>query len=78
MRLSRLASVHIARGGAPALIHAGGRLTYRDLCGDVDALAEVMRADRLAGTPVALMLPNSPELVTSYLACSRRAQSRRR
>ncbi|WP_163700930.1 class I adenylate-forming enzyme family protein [Mycolicibacterium agri] len=69
MRLSQLAAAHSARGGATALIHDGGTLTYLELCDEVDALAAAMRADRLAGTPVALMLPNSPALVTSYLAC---------
>ncbi len=69
MRLSQLLSAHTARGGATALIHDGRRLTYLELCDEVDALAAAMRADDLTGGPVALMLPNSPELVTSYLAC---------
>lgn len=51
------------------LVHNGRRWTYRELAAAADALADAMDADALAGERVALMLPNSPELVTTYLAC---------
>jgi long-chain acyl-CoA synthetase len=65
MRLSDLARP----GDAVALVHDGRRTTYRELHDDVAALAAAMRTDGLAGEPVALLLPNGPELVTAYLAC---------
>jgi long-chain acyl-CoA synthetase len=56
-------------GETTALVHNGRRWTYRELAAAADAVADAMNADRLTGERVALMLPNGPELVTSYLAC---------
>jgi long-chain acyl-CoA synthetase len=67
--LVTLASVDRERETAPAIIDAGRIWTYRELRGAADRLAEAMRADHLFGERVALMLPNSAELVASYLAC---------
>lgn len=65
--LSRLTAN--ARPADTALVHDGRRWTYGELRSDADTLAAAMRTDELAGERVALMLPNSPELVITYLAC---------
>jgi len=65
--LSRLAS-----GGGDddvALVHDGQRWTYGELRSGATRLAAAMTAGGMAGERVALMLPNSPDLVTAYLAC---------
>ncbi len=63
--LSRLAT-----GAAAIALTCDGRSwTYAALRAETDRLTGALRADRLAGERVALMLPNGPELVTCYLAC---------
>ncbi|MCH9668430.1 MAG: acyl--CoA ligase [Actinomycetia bacterium] len=56
-------------GDSTALTYQGSSWNYRDLGAAADALGMAMRADRLAGERVALLLPNCVELVTCYLAC---------
>lgn len=68
-RLGLFDGDHSHQMEAPALVHAGRTWSYGDLRADADALAAAMVADRLAGERVALMLPNGPDLVLSYLAC---------
>jgi long-chain acyl-CoA synthetase len=67
--LSRLTSTLASRGDATALLVDETPRSYSELAVSADALAEAMRADRMAGERVALMLPNGIDLVTSYLAC---------
>ncbi|MGV0790199.1 class I adenylate-forming enzyme family protein [Mycolicibacterium sp. XJ1819] len=67
--LSRLASPDTGHETATALIHAGRTWSYAQLRAAADTLAAAMLADGLTGAPVALMLPNGPDLVLSYLAC---------
>ncbi|MGB7359454.1 MAG: class I adenylate-forming enzyme family protein [Mycobacterium sp.] len=64
-----MASTDVSRGDASALVHEGRRLSYKALRAASEALAGAMRADHLESERVVLMLPNSPELVTAYLAC---------
>lgn len=68
--LSRLIAAHAERSGdRTALAYGDERWTYTDLGAAADALASEMAAAGLAGERVALMLPNRPETVISYLAC---------
>jgi long-chain acyl-CoA synthetase len=68
--LARLLAPHRDAGGdRTALLYGGRRWSYSDLAAAADALTATMGADRLAGERVALMLPNCPEAVLTYLAC---------
>ena len=66
--LSRLGS---SNADATALVHRDEVWTYRELGDAADSFTSAMRAEHLAGERVALMLPNSPQLVIAYLACFR-------
>lgn len=68
--LARLIAAHaLGTGGRGGLLHAGRIWSYADLARYAGALASAMDADRLAGERVAIMLPNGPEAVLTYLAC---------
>jgi long-chain acyl-CoA synthetase len=54
-----------------ALIYAGRVISYGELEAAVRSLTGQMSHAGLAGERVALMLPNSPETVITYLACFR-------
>lgn len=56
-------------GDRTALVHGGRTWSYRELGTAVDRVAAAMHHDRLPGERVAIMLPNSPDLVVCYLAC---------
>jgi 2-aminobenzoate-CoA ligase len=60
------------RAGRPA-IHAGPRtITYGELAGQVNRLANGLRATGLeAGDRVLLRLPNVPEFIAAWLACQK-------
>jgi long-chain acyl-CoA synthetase len=58
-----------SRGDRTALVHDGHRWSYAELAARAGALASAVAADGLAGERVALMLPNGPEAVLTYLAC---------
>jgi long-chain acyl-CoA synthetase len=58
-----------ARGDQVAVVHGEERLTYAELADRVDRLGHALAADGIApGDPVALLLPNSPAFVVSFLA----------
>jgi long-chain acyl-CoA synthetase len=58
-----------ARGSQDAIVYGEERLTYAELADRVDRLAHGLTADGIAaGSPVALLLPNSPAFVISFLA----------
>jgi long-chain acyl-CoA synthetase len=68
--LSRLLAPHAASSGDRAgLVHDGRTWSYAELAARTASLASAMSADGLAGERVALMLPNGPEAVLTYLAC---------
>ncbi len=69
VELSRLLGAGSVCDEATALIYQGSRWSYGDLGAATEALTLAMRADRLSGERVALLLPNGIELVTCYLAC---------
>ena len=58
-----------ARGSQAAVIHGAERLSYAELLDQAERLAAGLTAHGLAaGDPVALLLPNSPGFVVSFLA----------
>ena len=58
-----------ARGSQVAIIYGEERLTFAELANRVDRLAHGLTAEGIAaGDPVALLLPNSPAFVISFLA----------
>lgn len=67
--LSTLITGHAVRGQHPALVHDGRTWTYPELASAAGALAARMAEAGLAGERVAMMLPNSPDTVLTYLAC---------
>jgi long-chain acyl-CoA synthetase len=56
-------------GDKPALVFSGRSWTYRELAAAADALAAHMAGAGLLGRRVAMMLPNGPDAVLTYLAC---------
>lgn len=68
--LSRLITPHAQwAGAATALSYGDERWTYAELSEAADALAFEMSTADLAGKCVALLLPNCPEAVLTYLSC---------
>ena len=68
--LARLIAEHVSSaGGKSSLVYDSHTWSYADLAASASALASAMAADRLDGERVALMLPNCPEAVLTYLAC---------
>ncbi len=60
------------RPDAPALVHAGSAIAWKDLAARVEAFAAgLYSAGIRAGDVVAVQLPNLPEFVVAYLAISR-------
>ena len=60
------------RPEAPALVHAGGVVSWRELARRVEAFAAGLHAAGIRqGDVVAVQLPNLPEFVVAYLAASR-------
>jgi long-chain acyl-CoA synthetase len=58
-----------SRGSQVAIVYGEERLTYSELADRVDRLAHGLIAHGVAaGNPVALLLPNSPAFVISFLA----------
>ena len=67
-----------ARGSQVAIVYGEERLTYAELADRVDRLAHGLTADGIAaGDPVALLLPNSPAFVISFLAVAGHRGDRR-
>jgi long-chain acyl-CoA synthetase len=61
-----------ARPGAPALAFAGRRLSYAQLCHDVDRFAGALAAAGLKpGDRVGVLLPNCPQQVIAFFATVR-------
>jgi len=68
--LDRLVEPHArATPDRPALVLDGRSVSYGELAACVDALAGRMAEAGLAGERVAMMLPNGPATVITYLAC---------
>jgi long-chain acyl-CoA synthetase len=68
--LGRLVEPHArATPHRPALVLDGRTVDYGGLAASVDALAGRMAEAGLAGERVAMMLPNGPAAVITYLAC---------
>lgn len=68
--LHELIAPHARRDpGRSALVHEGRTWSYGELAAAADALAVRMHEAGLGGGRVAMMLPNSPATVTTYLAC---------
>jgi long-chain acyl-CoA synthetase len=58
-----------SRGSQTAVVHGEERVTYAELLDRVERLAHGLTASGLdAGDPVALLLPNSPAFIVSFLA----------
>src|SRR3954467_14733097 len=58
-----------AHGSQAALVYGDERLTWAELLHQVECLAQGLTASGIAaGDPVALLLPNSPAFVISWLA----------
>lgn len=54
-----------------AIIHGTRHFTYRDLADTAEALAQGLAARLNPGDPLAIWLPNGPELICLYFACFR-------